>query len=119
MLVNANNDMILESLDELADIQLQERLWIGGEGSELSSLEETICALFDDSCLGMVLDKQECVYDEAIDAELVQLRSELGSIDVAKRIQDIVASAEWRQIAWRAGQLRQRIGEFLRTGHKH
>ena len=113
MMVNVNNDIILESLEELADIQFQERVWVKGKGPEVSSLEEAICGLFDDSCLGMVLDKQGYVYNKTIDAEIRQLSNELARIDTTKNIEEIVPCSEWRQIASRAGKLRQRIREFL------
>ncbi len=112
MIVKANNAMILECLGELADIQFQERVWVRGEGPELSSLQEAWCTLFDDSCLSMVLGKRP-VYSESIDLDILKLDKELENIDLTKSIKLIVESSDWKRISNRAEKLRQRIEEFL------
>lgn len=46
---------LLECLCQLASSSFQERVWVRGEGPEVSSYPELACQLFDDTALGDIL----------------------------------------------------------------
>ena len=66
---------VIECLRELSDIEFQRRVWVDGSGPDVSSFEELICQLFDDTGL-----------DDAIESGAA--RDELGE-EIATRLQDL------------------------------
>lgn len=52
-----NIDVARWSLEELASIEEQKRLWLGASTGEMSSFEEACCGVFDDSGVTRALDK--------------------------------------------------------------
>jgi hypothetical protein len=81
--------LVVEALSELADAEVRERRWTAGGGG-VSSLEECICRLYDDSGLGDALDRSELVFSERIDCELSQLRRTLRSVRVGRPPEDVL-----------------------------
>ena len=69
---------VVDSLEELADTEFQERVWWREDGPEVSSFIECIEGLFSDSGLKRRLDIGEPVFSPDIDLQLVHL-CELGS----------------------------------------
>jgi hypothetical protein len=70
------DDIVLDALEELANGDYQREVWTGeGESNEVSSFTECVCRLFDDSCLGFVLESPSspAAYSPEIDRKLVQL----------------------------------------------
>jgi hypothetical protein len=51
-----NTEILLWGLEELSDKNFQERVWLGKSVGEMSSFDEAVCATFDDSGLGILLD---------------------------------------------------------------
>jgi hypothetical protein len=74
-----SREHVIEALRELSDEALQRRLWQSAAG-ELSSFEECRCQLFNDSGLGMALDRGP-VFADDIDADLRLLRREVRHVD--------------------------------------
>lgn len=71
------------ALRELADEREQRRLWLatGGNGGEVSSFEECVCRLFNDSGLDDLLDRPGVAYSYPIDDRLRLLRLALRRVD--------------------------------------
>lgn len=51
-----NRDVLRWCLEELASREEQERLWLGRSQSEMSSFEEAVCGVFDDSGLTRTIE---------------------------------------------------------------
>jgi hypothetical protein len=50
---------VIESLHELSDEAFQRRVWLASSGPEISSFDEAISGLFDDTGLDSILDAPE------------------------------------------------------------
>ena len=100
---------IMASLHELADADFQERIWVRGEGPEVSSYVEAVCQLYDDSGLTELLqDKSKPVISLQVDNILRELSSELDGIDSQMSAKDILEHPRWpkiRELADQAWQL--------------
>lgn len=84
-----NKDLIVECLKELSDKKDQERLWLASSGPEISSFDEAMCQLFDDSGLKDALNKEEA-FGEEVDVLLKRLRSILRMINPYRPPQEII-----------------------------
>jgi hypothetical protein len=73
--------MVLETLRELSDASLQERVWLRGEGGEVSSPTEVVNQLFDDSGLSDLLEG-DLVFSEEADFALRQLSEHVDTINL-------------------------------------
>jgi hypothetical protein len=49
-------NILLESLEELSDKELQEKLWLHGDENGISSFTEACCGLFDDAGLSRAVE---------------------------------------------------------------
>ena len=85
---------IVECLRELGDAEYQQRVWIRGEGDEVSSFAEATCRLFDDTGLGDLLEKRDTVISPEADAVLSRLSDSLDSFDEMTDEQ-ILRSRRW------------------------
>ena len=52
---NMNIQNIIWGLEELADRDFQERVWLGNSENEMSSFTEAVCTTFDDTGLSVAL----------------------------------------------------------------
>lgn len=94
---------------EPADEREQRRLWLsdGSHGREVSSFEECICHLFDDSGLGDALDGPGLVYTRPIDDRLTLLRLALHRIDSGRAPDALLTDPALHEVrAWAAELLR-------------
>jgi hypothetical protein len=99
-----NRDQIIASLEELGHRELQERLWLSTSG-DVSSFEEAVCQLFDDSGLAERLAKGPAVFSEQTDALLCELSDCLLGINANRPPMDIIydpALGRIRHLALRA-----------------
>lgn len=104
--------MVMACLRDLSDRDFQQRVWVRGEGAEVSSLIETLCELFDDSGLGMALEQGTCVYDTVTDCGLRELGECMGRISRREGLARILESREWMRIVQLAAELRTRVSSF-------
>ena len=88
--VQVCGEHVEDALRELADADVQARLWLANSGRGISSLDECGCRLFDDSGLGDALDKGP-VYRPDIDAGLRELRQSLAKIDRTRSVPTLLA----------------------------
>ncbi|MDP2306533.1 MAG: hypothetical protein Q8P18_10970 [Pseudomonadota bacterium] len=90
---------VLECLRELADANFQQRVWIRGEGPEVSSYSELVCQLFDDTALGDVLESGLAgnIFGKPAEAELRRLSILLDQIPAG-----LDAPALLRHPGWQA-----------------
>lgn len=102
-----NKDMLQWGLEELASEKEQERLWLGNADGEMSSFEEAVCNIFDDSGLSKTLESKTS--SEKYPAEFTSLVGNLsqaiGHVDSnnikPKELIDSDAMAEVRESASR------------------
>lgn len=68
---------MIESLHELSDEAFQRRVWLASSGPEISSFDEAISGLFDDTGLDSLLDgpEQPPVFSREVYDGLRQLRN--------------------------------------------
>lgn len=95
--------VIIDALSELADTSYQERVWAGQSASEMSSFDECVERLFDDSGLVVALD-QGMVFGDEADALFRQLGRLIESVEVARPVGQLLrdpALDECRQLAGR------------------
>jgi hypothetical protein len=103
------------ALLELADDALQQHVWLGHSKTEVSSMTETIAALFDDSSLDRALEKQQVVFSADIDNELRQLDKRLSrSLKAEEKVGTaaVLDSAEWKEIQIMAGHILSEINKL-------
>jgi hypothetical protein len=79
-------DKIVDRLRELSDLDYQRRVWAHGSTDEMSSYDEAICGLFDDTGLARSLDGPlaQCVFRVDIDFQLrklAKLTSEFSDVE--------------------------------------
>lgn len=93
---------IIESaLRELSDAQFQQRVWIDGSDSEVSSMVEVTEELFGDSCLNSALENNAVTFSPTADGELRKLHSLLHtSLEAEAKFgtASVIASAHWAQV---------------------
>lgn len=84
--------MIIDALKELSDEAYQRRVWCGAGGQEMSSFDEAICGLFDDSGLGSALEtsKPKPIFSFNVDESLRRLRVAISMIDQSAPPADLV-----------------------------
>jgi hypothetical protein len=59
MKTEAQWNILRWTLEELADKEMQEQLWMGKVAGEMSTLDECQCGIFDDSGLSVALESSE------------------------------------------------------------
>jgi len=107
---NASRRQVLQCLRELADIDFQERVWIKGEGPEVSSYPELVSQLYDDTSLGDLLERGEGepVFSSETDSLLQQLSTILDDTEAHASTADVLRTPQWakiRSLALRASKL--------------
>lgn len=90
-------------LRELADVEFQRRVWTGrGVPDEMSSFEEAVATLFDDSGLAIDLDGKRPVFGQDVDLELGALRDLLQHIDPIRDPGEIIDDPQMNSVRQRA-----------------
>lgn len=96
-----NREIIESALRELADAEYQQRVWVAGSLTEVSSMNEATAALFNDSGLDEALERNLVTFSPEIDAELRELRGMLRlSLDdqSARGTPAVIVSSDWRDV---------------------
>jgi hypothetical protein len=105
------DELVEDALRELADEEVQMRLWKASAGPKVSSLVECTSRLWDDSGLAAALDR-DVVYNVSIDGHLRQLRSVLHRIDAMAPVDVILASPDLADARRLATALVQELASF-------
>jgi hypothetical protein len=71
-------DILRLSLRELSDYDFQKKLWSGGIEGRMSTFDECICGVFDDSGLSRELEKGE--FDSDLDPSIFQAAKRLDEL---------------------------------------
>lgn len=108
MNVNAVRE-VLDCLGQLADPEFQERVWVRGQGPEVSSYVEVVCQLFDDTGLGDLLDDgaAEAAFGSEAVGELLRLRQLVDSIPSGVDAASLVRLPAWEETVRVAGRARR------------
>ena len=104
MFSDVDQDVLTERLFDvlrvISDSEYQQRVWIAGEGEDVSSYEDTICELFDDLCFDEYLADPENRSRPAYDA-LLNFREDLTSFLYRfnnLQSKDVVVHPKWQEI---------------------
>src|SRR5690242_14404159 len=98
-------EFIESALRELSDAGFQQRVWISGSPIEMSSMNEVVAALFDDSGLAEALEKNDITFTREVDAELRELRVMLRSSLIDQDMYGaaaVIDSPGWQDVRGRA-----------------
>lgn len=84
---------------EIADPEFQERVWVRGEGPEVSSWTEAMCKLFDDYHFDDFLDKdwQQFGLSSQLHESLDCLRIQLNEYEEKETDAEIVSDSKWQK----------------------
>jgi hypothetical protein len=85
------HELVEDGLRDLADPEVQSRLWLASDGSEASSLTECRETLWSDSGLADALEGGGIVYTAQIDEQLRRLRGTLTQIDDLRPPRDVLS----------------------------
>ena len=100
---------LLEGLLELSDETVQENLWDNADGNtdEMSSYEEAICFVFDDSGASRAFEKGqlETVYGADFTKRFARLDSLVGSIPIELSSKEIIKHPRMEEIREVASEL--------------
>ena len=98
-LLNVDRETIISCLKELGDEEFQWRVWIRGEGPEVSSGVECVCRLFDDTTLGDLLDsrKDDVVIASNVDNALRELSELIDKVDMTNE-EKLLANSRWAEV---------------------
>lgn len=103
-----NRALVIDALRELSNLDFQERVWVHGSSTEVSSMNEVAAALFNDSGLDVALEKTPITFSPEADQELRQLRSMLQRAmqqQVELSTHAVIQSAEWKRVRLSATRL--------------
>jgi hypothetical protein len=105
-------EAVTAGLRELSDVAYQRRVWAGrGSAGEMSSFEEAVSTLFDDSGLEAELERGRPVFGPDVDAQLRSLRSLLQRIDPYRDPDLIIDDPLMGQARQRAASILEVISE--------
>ena len=86
-----SKDQVVSGLRELADIDYQRRVWLALDPrGEMSSFEEAVETVFDDSGLGPELEAMRSTFGTFIDAQLAALDRLLHLVDARRSVEDVI-----------------------------
>ena len=105
MKVNVNKALILECLQERGDLIYQRRVWVKGVENEVSGLEDTVAALFDDSALDIALERNEEIFSLEIDEKFRKLSDMIGTLNRDRLTKEIIETEEWSEVRLLANSL--------------
>lgn len=99
---------VLECLGELADPEFQQRVWVRGEGPEVSSFVEVACQLFDDTGLGDLLDGGSAPVVLGLEATevLLRLRQLVDAVPQGVDDESLLRLPTWGEIVQTASKAR-------------
>ena len=98
----------MDALRELSDERTQRALWTASEGPDVSSFEECVCRLYDDSGLDRELDRGS-VYSPDVDEGLRRLGGILAKVDAARTPEEVLADPLITQVRFEATDLLHRL----------
>jgi hypothetical protein len=113
--MRSRKDAIVECLTELSDESLQRRRWLaeGVDPSgavEMSSFEEAVCGLFDDTGLSGALEKGATGFGEDVDRQLRELHKLLNPIDSRRSPKEIMSDPRMARVRKISSDLLRMIG---------
>lgn len=110
-----NLDRVVWALEEFSDPQMQLRVWANIENAngEMSSFVEASCSLFDDSGLGVALDRDQTGLTDNILEDIRVLDGALRSAEKCsdQPIMDFIETSEMARVRELAAKLLTKLHE--------
>ena len=117
--MTARTDIVREALAEMSDVDFQRRVWAGhGDMDEVSSFDECMSHLFDDSGIGDDLDRNSPVFDAAVDADLRTLLALVQRIDPLRHPDEVIDDPLMREARQQAASIMRRIARGDETASR-
>ena len=103
------HDSLLESLEVLADIPLQVRIWVEGDTTVfVESPTELVCQVFDDSAI-LELMTSGIVFSDGVDSVLREMDSLAARINLRQSPRVLLDDPDWRKLSGLARQAHSEI----------
>ena len=108
---------IQNAIQEIANSEFQERVWVRGEGPEVSSFTEAICRLFDDYNFDDFLDEHWHIFglSSQLYRMLRKLRNLLNEYEEKETDAEIVKDEKWDEIREYAKDVLQEFDRELKA----
>lgn len=99
-------DEMVQCLRELASTEFQERVWVRGVGPEISSYEELVCQLFDDTGLGALLasESASAVFGDEALGHLLRLSAVVDEVPRGMSAEALLQLPVWKVLTEVAGK---------------
>jgi hypothetical protein len=107
-----NDDLVEDALRELADEERQRTLWLSTGEPEVSSFEESLSRLWDDSGLGTAMEKPGVVYNSEIDELLRRLDETLAQVNTSQPVSGLLVDPHLAEARVMARRLLQELRRF-------
>jgi|SRR6185503_3738549 len=104
-----SKDLIVESLEELSDRELQLKLWLSDGSTDVSSFDEAVEQLFTDSGLVGALEKGRTGYSIEVEDDFRRLNEQLKRIDRNRDLAEIISSSDMELVRKSAAEILERI----------
>lgn len=100
-------------LQELASREVQERLWVQGNGDEMSSFTEAICSVFDDAGVSRAMDSGvlQTYFSPEFCSKMRDLDRLVGVVPEDAAPEEVIASPEMERIRTLARRLLEILDE--------
>jgi hypothetical protein len=106
------HEMVIQSLEELSDLDFQEKVWVRGEGNMVSSFTEAVNSLYDDSGLNTLM-KDGLVFSSKADQALNELHEYLKTFSPGQPAKSLIASDKWHKVIHLANRALLEVREVL------
>jgi hypothetical protein len=109
--MSIDKERVLELLEELSDVELQNRLWLsdGENGADVSSYAETLCQLFDDTGLKDELAMSQVIFGVDIDDDLRELDRITDHVDLKLTTAERIKSQPMQLVRKLAASIRSKL----------
>ena len=98
---------LFESLEELARREIQEKFWIHGDESQMSTMEEAVCGVFDDADLTHAIEsgylKEQ--FSSRLDEKARELSKLVDRLPYDACPEDLIELPEMEKVRVVAGEL--------------
>jgi len=103
---------LLESLDELSDVDRQASAWVHRDLEFFPTATELLCQLFDDTGLDQLLSAGE-VFSPPLDELLRKMSTLASQVDVELPAEQLLQDALWKELAAMAAQAYNGVNDVL------
>lgn len=101
--------LIIDCLQELCDLDYQQRAWVVGIPNEVTGFNDVIAALFDDSGLERSLRFNDVTFSIEIDKMLLLLEKKVDSLPDNIMTKELLSHPNWVEVVRLSNEIYLRI----------